>query len=114
MLSGTGGYRQVQTPKGQLFAFSADGQHVLTCAQNGGSIYQVSMFRLLLCPVCNALYLSSAVCDDALAQLEICYVRLRNKYICLILNVVVSVLVNACILDSNLLVYLLNKMCGCV
>ncbi|KAI0211008.1 WD repeat-containing protein 91 [Lamellibrachia satsuma] len=40
VLSGTGGYRQVHTPKGQLFAFSANGQHVLTCAQNGGLIYQ--------------------------------------------------------------------------
>ena len=41
VLSGAGGYRQVQTPKGRLFAFDTEGQHVLTCSQNGGLVYKV-------------------------------------------------------------------------
>ena len=42
VLTGAGGYRQVQTPKGRLFAFDTEGKHVLTCSSNGGVIYQVS------------------------------------------------------------------------
>ncbi|CAH1783824.1 unnamed protein product [Owenia fusiformis] len=36
-----GGYKQVQTPKGKLFAFDSEGQYVLTCQQNGGLIYKM-------------------------------------------------------------------------
>ena len=42
ILNGAGGYRQVQTPKGKLFAFDAEGHHVLTCASLGGYIYKVA------------------------------------------------------------------------
>ncbi|XP_064631219.1 WD repeat-containing protein 91-like [Lineus longissimus] len=33
------GYKQMQTPRGKLFAFDAEGQHILTCAQTGGQMY---------------------------------------------------------------------------
>ena len=42
VLTGAGGYRQVQTPKGKLFALDTEGNNVLTCGQNGGMIYRVS------------------------------------------------------------------------
>ena len=63
VLSGTGGYRQVHTPKGQLFAFSANGQHVLTCAQNGGLIYQVSMVLLWLYSIHLRVLINLVLCS---------------------------------------------------
>ncbi|XP_067231981.1 WD repeat-containing protein 91 [Chanodichthys erythropterus] len=42
VLSGYSGYKQVQVPRGRLFAFDSEGQHVLTCASNGGNIYRLS------------------------------------------------------------------------
>ncbi|XDV38095.1 hypothetical protein PO909_007575 [Leuciscus waleckii] len=42
VLSGYSGYKQVQVPHGRLFAFDSEGQHVLTCAGNGGNIYRLS------------------------------------------------------------------------
>ena len=42
VLSAPEGYRQVQTPKGNLFDFDALGQHVVTCAQKTGVIYKVN------------------------------------------------------------------------
>ena len=41
IMTGAAGYRQVQTPKGRLFAFDTEGQHVLTCGLDGGLIYKV-------------------------------------------------------------------------
>lgn len=32
---------QVQVPRGRLFAFDSEGQHVLTCSSTGGLIYRV-------------------------------------------------------------------------
>ncbi|XP_037609115.1 WD repeat-containing protein 91 [Sebastes umbrosus] len=40
VLSGYSGYRQVQVPRGRLFAFDSEGQHILTCSSNGGQIYR--------------------------------------------------------------------------
>ncbi|CAB1351948.1 unnamed protein product [Coregonus sp. 'balchen'] len=40
VLSGYSGYKQVQVPRGRLFAFDSEGQHVLTCSNNGGIIYR--------------------------------------------------------------------------
>uniref|UniRef100_A0AAQ4PIW3 WD repeat-containing protein 91 n=1 Tax=Gasterosteus aculeatus aculeatus TaxID=481459 RepID=A0AAQ4PIW3_GASAC len=42
MLSGYSGYKQVQVPRGRLFAFDSEGQHVLTCSSSGGLIYRVN------------------------------------------------------------------------
>ena len=44
VLTGAGGYRQVQTPKGKLFALDCEGQYVLTCANNGGLVYKVTFY----------------------------------------------------------------------
>lgn len=33
---------QVQVPRGRLFAFDSEGQHVLTCSSSGGLIYRVN------------------------------------------------------------------------
>ena len=41
VLTGAAGYRQVQTPKGKVFAFDPEGKYVLTCAPKGGLLYQV-------------------------------------------------------------------------
>ena len=41
ILANNRGVSQVQTPKGKLFAFSRDHQHVITCAGNNGCIYKV-------------------------------------------------------------------------
>lgn len=40
VLSGYSGYKQVQVPRGRLFAFDSEGQHVLTCSSSGGVIYR--------------------------------------------------------------------------
>uniref|UniRef100_A0AAQ4PH41 WD repeat-containing protein 91 n=1 Tax=Gasterosteus aculeatus aculeatus TaxID=481459 RepID=A0AAQ4PH41_GASAC len=42
MLSGYSGYKQVQVPRGRLFAFDSEGQHVLTCSSSGGLIYRLT------------------------------------------------------------------------
>uniref|UniRef100_A0A4W6F4P7 WD repeat-containing protein 91 n=1 Tax=Lates calcarifer TaxID=8187 RepID=A0A4W6F4P7_LATCA len=42
VLSGYSGYKQVQVPRGRLFAFDSEGQHVLTCSNSGGLIYRLS------------------------------------------------------------------------
>lgn len=42
VLSGYSGYKQVQVPRGRLFAFDSEGQHVLTCSSSGGVIYKLS------------------------------------------------------------------------
>ncbi|XP_071487234.1 WD repeat-containing protein 91-like [Diadema antillarum] len=51
VVSGFGGYRQQQNPRGKLFAFDTSGKYVLTCAPHGGVIYKlhkiVGMQRML-------------------------------------------------------------------
>ncbi|KAK7895764.1 hypothetical protein WMY93_021089 [Mugilogobius chulae] len=42
VLSGYSGYKQVQIPRGRLFAFDSEGQHVLTCSSSGGIIHRLS------------------------------------------------------------------------
>ncbi|XP_068608705.1 WD repeat-containing protein 91 [Brachionichthys hirsutus] len=42
VLSGYSGYKQVQVPRGRLFAFDSEGQHVLTCSITGGLIYRMT------------------------------------------------------------------------
>uniref|UniRef100_A0A3P9HZP7 WD repeat-containing protein 91 n=1 Tax=Oryzias latipes TaxID=8090 RepID=A0A3P9HZP7_ORYLA len=42
VLSGYSGYKQVQVPRGRLFAFDSEGQHVLTCSSTGGLIYRLT------------------------------------------------------------------------
>ena len=44
VVSGYGGYKQVQAPGGKLFAFDAEGNYVLTCTGNGGIIYKVWVY----------------------------------------------------------------------
>uniref|UniRef100_A0A7N9APJ7 WD repeat-containing protein 91 n=1 Tax=Mastacembelus armatus TaxID=205130 RepID=A0A7N9APJ7_9TELE len=42
VLSGYSGYKQVQVPRGRLFTFDSEGQHVLTCSSSGGVIYRLT------------------------------------------------------------------------
>ncbi|XP_033891128.3 WD repeat-containing protein 91-like [Acipenser ruthenus] len=42
VLSGYSGYKQVQVPRGRLFAFDSEGNYVLTCSSNGGLIYRLN------------------------------------------------------------------------
>uniref|UniRef100_A0A3Q1HNV7 WD repeat-containing protein 91 n=1 Tax=Anabas testudineus TaxID=64144 RepID=A0A3Q1HNV7_ANATE len=42
VLSGYSGYKQVQVPRGRLFAFDSEGHHVLTCSSSGGLIYRLT------------------------------------------------------------------------
>ncbi|XP_061592725.1 WD repeat-containing protein 91 [Cololabis saira] len=42
VLSGYSGYKQVQVPRGRLFAFDSEGRHILTCSGSGGLIYRVT------------------------------------------------------------------------
>ncbi|XP_012695757.1 WD repeat-containing protein 91 [Clupea harengus] len=42
VMSGYSGYKQVQVPRGRLFAFDSEGQHVLTCSSTGGLIYRLN------------------------------------------------------------------------
>uniref|UniRef100_A0A8C5DM60 WD repeat-containing protein 91 n=1 Tax=Gouania willdenowi TaxID=441366 RepID=A0A8C5DM60_GOUWI len=42
VLSGYSGYKQVQVPRGRLFAFDSEGQHALTCSSSGGLIYRLT------------------------------------------------------------------------
>ncbi|XP_040858100.1 WD repeat-containing protein 91 isoform X1 [Ochotona curzoniae] len=41
VLSGYSGYKQVQVPRGRLFAFDSEGNYMLTCSSTGGVIYKV-------------------------------------------------------------------------
>lgn len=51
VLSGYSGYKQVQVPRGRLFAFDSEGQHVLTCSSTGGIIYRVNTHIPTITPV---------------------------------------------------------------
>lgn len=42
VLSGYSGYKQVQVPRGRLFAFDSEGNYMLTCSATGGVIYKVA------------------------------------------------------------------------
>ncbi|XP_056137323.1 WD repeat-containing protein 91 [Lampris incognitus] len=42
VLSGFSGYKQVQVPRGRLFAFDSEGQHILTCSAGGGIISRLT------------------------------------------------------------------------
>ncbi|XP_053505092.1 WD repeat-containing protein 91 [Ictalurus furcatus] len=42
VLSGYSGYKQVQVPRGRLFAFDSEGHYVLTCSSTGGLIYRLN------------------------------------------------------------------------
>uniref|UniRef100_A0A8D0CDF0 WD repeat-containing protein 91 n=1 Tax=Salvator merianae TaxID=96440 RepID=A0A8D0CDF0_SALMN len=42
VLSGYSGYKQVQFPRGRLFAFDSEGNYMLTCSSTGGVIYKLS------------------------------------------------------------------------
>uniref|UniRef100_A0A6J0VK79 WD repeat-containing protein 91 n=1 Tax=Pogona vitticeps TaxID=103695 RepID=A0A6J0VK79_9SAUR len=42
VLSGYSGYKQVQFPRGRLFAFDSEGNYMLTCSANGGVIYKLN------------------------------------------------------------------------
>ncbi|XP_076996844.1 WD repeat-containing protein 91 isoform X2 [Tamandua tetradactyla] len=41
VLSGYSGYKQVQVPRGRLFAFDSEGNYMLTCSATGGIIYKM-------------------------------------------------------------------------
>ncbi|XP_032762661.1 WD repeat-containing protein 91 [Rattus rattus] len=41
VLSGYSGYKQVQVPRGRLFAFDSEGNYMLTCSATGGLIYKL-------------------------------------------------------------------------
>ncbi|XP_050638346.1 WD repeat-containing protein 91 [Macaca thibetana thibetana] len=41
VLSGYSGYKQVQVPRGRLFAFDSEGNYMLTCSATGGIIYKL-------------------------------------------------------------------------
>ena len=40
---GANGQKQYHSPRGKLFAIDAEGQHILTCAPQGGLIYKVGV-----------------------------------------------------------------------
>ncbi|XP_067325254.1 WD repeat-containing protein 91 isoform X2 [Anolis sagrei] len=42
VLSGYSGYKQVQFPRGRLFAFDSEGNYMLTCSSTGGVIYKLN------------------------------------------------------------------------
>ncbi|XP_030071294.1 WD repeat-containing protein 91 isoform X2 [Microcaecilia unicolor] len=42
VLSGYSGYKQVQAPRGKLFAFDSEGNYMLTCSSAGGIIYKLN------------------------------------------------------------------------
>ncbi|NWT51762.1 WDR91 protein, partial [Erythrocercus mccallii] len=41
ILSGYSGYKQVQFPRGRLFAFDSEGNYMLTCSSTGGVIFKL-------------------------------------------------------------------------
>lgn len=43
VLSGYSGYKQVQFPRGRLFAFDSEGNYMLTCSSTGGVIFKVRL-----------------------------------------------------------------------
>ncbi|XP_075284388.1 WD repeat-containing protein 91 isoform X4 [Opisthocomus hoazin] len=42
VLSGYSGYKQVQLPRGRLFAFDSEGNYMLTCSSTGGVIFKLN------------------------------------------------------------------------
>uniref|UniRef100_A0A8D2NS76 WD repeat-containing protein 91 n=1 Tax=Zosterops lateralis melanops TaxID=1220523 RepID=A0A8D2NS76_ZOSLA len=42
ILSGYSGYKQVQFPRGRLFAFDSEGNYMLTCSSTGGVIFKLN------------------------------------------------------------------------
>uniref|UniRef100_A0A8C3FE81 WD repeat-containing protein 91 n=1 Tax=Chrysemys picta bellii TaxID=8478 RepID=A0A8C3FE81_CHRPI len=48
VLSGYSGYKQVQVPRGRLFAFDAEGNYMLTCSSTGGIIYKLNSDEKIL------------------------------------------------------------------
>ncbi|OXB75397.1 UNVERIFIED_CONTAM: hypothetical protein H355_010599 [Colinus virginianus] len=42
VLSGYSGYKQVQFPRGRLFAFDSEGSYMLTCSSTGGVIFKLN------------------------------------------------------------------------
>uniref|UniRef100_A0A8D2L069 WD repeat-containing protein 91 n=1 Tax=Varanus komodoensis TaxID=61221 RepID=A0A8D2L069_VARKO len=48
VLSGYSGYKQVQFPRGRLFAFDSEGNYMLTCSSTGGVIYKLSSHDKIL------------------------------------------------------------------
>ncbi|KAM6292138.1 WD repeat-containing protein 91 isoform 6-T6 [Porphyrio hochstetteri] len=42
VLSGYSGYKQVQFPRGRLFAFDSEGNYMLTCSSTGGVIFKLN------------------------------------------------------------------------
>uniref|UniRef100_A0A8C3J8E9 WD repeat-containing protein 91 n=1 Tax=Calidris pygmaea TaxID=425635 RepID=A0A8C3J8E9_9CHAR len=42
VLSGYSGYKQVQFPRGKLFAFDSEGNYMLTCSSTGGVIFKLN------------------------------------------------------------------------
>uniref|UniRef100_A0A8B9SHV3 WD repeat-containing protein 91 n=1 Tax=Anas platyrhynchos TaxID=8839 RepID=A0A8B9SHV3_ANAPL len=42
VLSGYSGYKQVQFPRGRLFAFDSEGNYMLTCSATGGVIFKLN------------------------------------------------------------------------
>nr|XP_014341206.1 PREDICTED: WD repeat-containing protein 91 [Latimeria chalumnae] len=47
VLSGYSGYKQVQVPRGRLFAFDSEGNYMLTCSSTGGIIYKLNNEKTL-------------------------------------------------------------------
>ncbi|XP_060695514.1 WD repeat-containing protein 91 isoform X1 [Hemiscyllium ocellatum] len=50
VLSGYSGYKQVQVPRGRLFAFDSEGHYVLTCSSSGGIIHKLTNSEQILEP----------------------------------------------------------------
>ncbi|XP_067907187.1 WD repeat-containing protein 91 isoform X1 [Heterodontus francisci] len=50
VLSGYSGYKQVQVPRGRLFAFDSEGHYVLTCSSGGGIIHKLTDTERILEP----------------------------------------------------------------
>nr|XP_025041818.1 WD repeat-containing protein 91 isoform X2 [Pelodiscus sinensis] len=48
VLSGYSGYKQVQFPRGRLFAFDSEGNYMLTCSSTGGIIYKLNSNEKIL------------------------------------------------------------------
>ncbi|XP_074923500.1 WD repeat-containing protein 91 isoform X2 [Chelonoidis abingdonii] len=48
VLSGYSGYKQVQVPRGRLFAFDSEGNYMLTCSSTGGIIYKLNSDEKIL------------------------------------------------------------------
>ncbi|XP_074913843.1 WD repeat-containing protein 91-like isoform X1 [Buteo buteo] len=42
VLSGYSGYKQVQFPRGRLFAFDSEGNYMLTCSSTGGVLFKLN------------------------------------------------------------------------